>query len=41
VEKGFRDSKEINAVFYDPALITIKEMEKALKKAGTYRGIVK
>jgi hypothetical protein len=41
VEKGFRGSKEINTVFYDPALITIREMEKALKKAGTYRGTVK
>jgi hypothetical protein len=41
VEKGFRDSKEINTVFYDPALITIKEMEKALKKSETYRGTVK
>jgi hypothetical protein len=41
VENGFRDSKEINTVFYDPALITIKEMEKALKDAGTYQGTVK
>jgi hypothetical protein len=41
VEKGFRGFKEINTVYYDPALITIEEMEKALKKAGTYRGTVK
>lgn len=41
VEKGFRGFKEINTVSYDPALITIKEMEKALKEAGTYRGTVK
>ena len=40
VENGFRGSKEINTVFYDPAIITIKEMEKALKEAGTYGGTV-
>jgi predicted hydrocarbon binding protein len=40
VENGFLDSKEINTVFYDPALITINEMEKALTEAGTYRGTV-
>jgi len=36
VEKGFRYFKEINTVYYDPTIITIEEMEKALKKAGTY-----
>jgi len=41
VEKGFRHFKEINTVYYDPAVITIEEMEIALKKAGTYVGIVK
>ncbi len=41
VEKGFRYFKEINTVYYDPAVITIEEMEAALKKAGTYIGIVK
>ena len=40
MENGFLDSKEINTIFYDPAIITIKEMEKALKEAGTYRGTV-
>ena len=40
VENGFLGSKEINTVFYDPALITIKEMEEALKEAGTYQGTV-
>jgi hypothetical protein len=40
VENGFLGSKEINTVFYDPALITIDEMEEALKQAGTYRGTV-
>jgi hypothetical protein len=41
VEKGFRHFKEINTVYYDPAVITIEEMEIALKKAGTYVGPVK
>ena len=41
VEKGFRDFKEINRVHYDPALITVEEMEKALKRAKTYRGTLK
>ncbi len=41
VEKGFRYLKEIDTVYYDPAVITIKEMETALKKAGTYLGTVK
>lgn len=29
-------SKETNTVWYNPALINIDEMEKALKDAGTY-----
>jgi len=37
VEKGFSGFKETNTVHYDPASITIGEMEEALKKAGTYR----
>ncbi len=41
VEKGFRYLQEINTVYYDPAVITIQEMEMALKKAGTYSGTVK
>lgn len=41
VEKGFRNFKEINTVYYDPAIIAIKEMEEALKKAQTYRGTVR
>jgi hypothetical protein len=41
VENGFRYFKEINTVYYDPAAITIEEMEAALKKAGTYWGTVK
>ena len=38
VEKGFRGSKEINTVYYDSEVITIEEMEAALKAAGTYVG---
>ena len=38
VENGFRRFKEINTVWYDPSVITIKEMEAALKNAGTYLG---
>jgi hypothetical protein len=41
VEKGFHHLKEINTVYYDPAVITIKEMESALKRAGTYLGTVR
>ena len=41
IENGFRNGKEINTVYYDPNLITIEAMEKALKKAGTYRGSVR
>jgi hypothetical protein len=41
VEKGFRYFKEINTVYYDPAVITGKKMEAALKQAGTYLGTVK
>ncbi|MFC1822533.1 hypothetical protein ACFL9T_07485 [Thermodesulfobacteriota bacterium] len=41
VEKGFKDLKEINRIYYDPALITAEEMEDALKRAKTYRGRVK
>jgi hypothetical protein len=38
VEKGFHYFKEINTVYFDPRLITVEEMEKALQKAGTFRG---
>jgi hypothetical protein len=38
VEKGFRGFKEINTVWYDSSVITIKIMEAALKNAGTYLG---
>jgi hypothetical protein len=36
---GFKDFKEINTVFYDSKQITIEDMVKALKAAGTYRGL--
>ena len=38
VEKGFREFKEINTVYYDPDLISIEKMQDALKEAGTYLG---
>jgi len=38
VEKGFHGFREINTVYYDPAVIDIEAMASALKKAGTYRG---
>lgn len=41
VEKGFLHSREINTVYYNPDVITIEEMEMALKKAGTYVETVK
>ena len=41
VENGFRGFKEINTVYYEPAIITIEEMEMSLKKAETYLGTAK
>lgn len=41
VEKGFRGTREINTVYYDSDLVTIEEMEAALKAAGTYIGVEK
>ena len=38
VERGFIGGKEVNTVYYDPGLITVQEMEAALKRAGTYLG---
>jgi len=38
VTKGFRGFREINTVLYDPGLIRPKQMEAALKAAGTYLG---
>ena len=39
VTRGFRGSKEINTVSYDPEKVSIEEMTEALKEAGTYRGL--
>ena len=36
VERGWRGSSEINTVIYDPGKIGIGEMEKFLRKSGTY-----
>jgi hypothetical protein len=41
VEKGFKQFEEINRVYYDPTVISIEEMEKALKREKIYRGTVK
>jgi len=41
VENGFKGFREINKVCYDSALITIGEMEEALKRAETYVGTLR
>ncbi len=41
VDKGFRNFREINTVYYDPNVVTIEEMEKALKSAGTYKDTIR
>ena len=41
IDKGFHNFKEINTVYYDASIITIEEMQDALRKAGTYWGTVK
>jgi hypothetical protein len=41
VNSGFQDFMETNTVWYDPALINIDQMQKALKDAGTYLGTAK
>lgn len=41
VKRGFRWTKEINTVHFNPELITVEEMEKALKDARTYVGTVR
>jgi hypothetical protein len=38
IDKGFHGFREINTVYYDASKISVKEMEGALKKAGTYLG---
>ena len=39
VTKGFKGSREINTVYYDPGEISTEKMVAALKAAGTYRGV--
>jgi copper chaperone CopZ len=39
VTSGFRNSREINTVTYEPDRISVNKMVEALKRAGTYRGI--
>jgi len=41
VSSDFHDATETNIVWYDPALISVGQMEKALKDAGTYLGTAK
>jgi hypothetical protein len=41
VERGFKGKMEINTVYYDPGLISVPEMEAALRQAGTYLGTEK
>jgi len=41
VTRGFTDGHESNTVYYKPAVITLEEIEKALKASGTYIGTKK
>jgi copper chaperone CopZ len=36
IETGFHYFDETDTVYFDPKLVTVEEMESALKKAGTY-----
>ena len=36
IETGFHYIHETDTVYFDPMMITVEEMEAALKKAGTY-----
>ena len=36
IETGFHYIHETDTVYFDPMMITVEEMETALKKAGTY-----
>ena len=40
IDKGFRESREINTVTYDASIVSVEEMEDALRNAATYRGTV-
>jgi copper chaperone CopZ len=39
VTSGFRSSREINTVTYDPDQVTPEKMIEALKKADTFIGV--
>ena len=41
VTSGWKGSREINTVVFDPGVIAPEEMVEVLKKAGTYRDTVK
>jgi copper chaperone CopZ len=41
VSSDFHGSKERNTVWYDPALIGIDQIKKALKEVGLYLGTAK
>ena len=40
VTRGWHNFREINTVDYDPEVISPDAMVDALKKAGTFRGVV-
>jgi hypothetical protein len=40
VTRGWHNFREIDTVDYDPAVITPDEMIAALKKAGTFKGVL-
>lgn len=39
VENGFKGSREINTVLYDPTLVSPDEMIRALERVGTFQGV--
>ena len=41
VNSGYHGSMETTAVLYDPALISIDQIEKVLKDIGIYLGTIK
>ena len=41
ITKGFLGTKEINAVHFDPAQISIEQMVESLQQADAYIGTVK
>jgi len=41
VNSGYHSSMETNAVLYNPALISVGQIEQALKDTGIYLGTLK